>query len=79
MTENEKVVIHQMDTVFNRQIEIQARKVTGGYRAEWSLDGNTWKHLLRIYKTPEDAIHNAHCGAFIAHVHQNILNRRKAR
>ena len=78
MIENGKVVKHDFTKLFGKQVELQARKVHNGYRAEWSLDGDKWNCLVKTYSHADDAIQNARTGAFIAQVHQNAVNRRKA-
>lgn len=78
MIENGKIEIHMVSTVRGQEVELQARKVPGGYRAEWSFDGKKWNSLLKVYSHANDAIQNAVTGAFIAQVHQNAVNRRKA-
>lgn len=78
MIENGKVVQHKMDKVFGKQVELQARKVRDGFRGEWSFDGDKWSSVLKTYQHVDDAMANARTGAFIAQVHQNAVNRRKA-
>lgn len=77
MIENGKVVQHDIVNLFGKQVELQARKVRDGYRAEWSFDGDNWSSVLKTYSHVDDAIENARTGAFIAQVHQNAVERRR--
>jgi len=78
MTDNGKIMKHMVTNVMGNEVEIQARKVQDGYRAEWSFDGgDKWSCLLKNYTHVKDALANAQTGAFIAQVHQNAVNRRK--
>lgn len=77
MNEIGKVARHEFEMVFGQEVEVQARRLENGFRPEWSFDGEKWNSLLKLSTSADDAILKARCGAFIAHIHQNVLNRRK--
>lgn len=77
MSEIGKVVDHQFDKVFDRQVELQARYVgENEYQSEWSFDGSNWNRHMKHYKNADDAIMFARSGAMLSHMHQNIVKRR---